>query len=116
MKLSRKTSAVSAATEEVNPTWGIALRIWLAMVWRVLLAMLVGMFLFLLVEYFLFRGQDVEEMRAQFLSLFLLPFAIWSVRAVLNKNFGAYRVSLVKRPPAEKPDAEVDKKRTSAAE
>lgn len=98
--------------EEVRATWGLALHVWLAMVWRMLLGMLVGMFLFLLVEYFFFRGQDVEETRNNFIALFLMPFAIWSVRSVLNKDFGGYRVRIVKK--AEKaPD---DKNRAKASD
>lgn len=91
--------------EEMQVTWGIALRIWLAMAWRVLAAMLVGMFLFLLVEYFFFRGKDVEELRNNVITLFLLPFAIWAVRSVVNKNFGSFRLSLVARKdePKEEP-------------
>ncbi|MBM3618156.1 MAG: hypothetical protein FJX23_06370 [Alphaproteobacteria bacterium] len=98
--------------EEVPATWGLAARVWLAMAWRMVLAMLLGMFLFLLVEYFLFRGQDVEDMRNNFIALFLIPFAVWSVRSVLNKNFGGYRVSVVKKAKI----APEEKNRTESAE
>lgn len=88
------------AETEIEVTWGHAVRIWWAMVWR---AVLFGSILGFVLGFSIgivgaMLGVGKESLSGVMTILVLLtgiPLGIWVLKIVLKKNFGKFRIAIL---------------------
>jgi len=86
--------------EEIQVTWGYAIKIWWSLTWRVaLFGGLAGFALGLLFGLFgsaTGTADEVIHSWGQISGMLVsIPVAIWAVKSILNKDFKKYRIILV---------------------
>ncbi|MDH3830267.1 MAG: hypothetical protein OEV12_02370 [Gammaproteobacteria bacterium] len=86
--------------EEIQVTWGYAIKIWWSLTWRVaLFGGLAGFALGLLFGLFGAATGTADEVVYSWVQiggmLVTIPVGIWVVKSILNKDFKKYRIILV---------------------
>jgi hypothetical protein len=102
---------------ELEKRWGRVLRIWWAVIWRLVLMQL---FFMALVIYSIEMPLAAYPLLREYINalslLAVFPLGIWALRAVMNKNFGNFRLSLVSLEPATIDEAESKQADDAAAQ
>lgn len=91
---------------EIDKTWSRAVTVWWSMMWRIALWLLVVMAAVMQVAEMLFPfNLPLQETVHMWAVCIVIPIlGIYATHAVLNKNFGGFRVALV--PPRRKQPGE----------
>lgn len=85
---------------EVEVTWGNALKVWWSIVWRAILFCAIAGFVVGLIIGFVggFMGSDREfitRLSALAGGIVSIPVGIWVVKIVLTKRYSSFRIALV---------------------
>lgn len=104
---------------EISKKWSHAVAVWWAMMWRIALGFFVVMFVAMHIgEFFFPFSLAMQESLQMGTAIFIVPLGVYATRAVLNKNFGNFRVALVPSTKDKKNAAaqktKIDKKHTES--
>lgn len=85
---------------ELEKTWGRVLRVWWAIIWRLVLMQLGVMAVAIYTAQTALAGYPFLRETLSILSLLtVFPLGLVALRKVINKNFGAFRLSCVPLNP-----------------